>query len=70
MYKTMLLVKELLGSNYHFKQCGEFIKYYNIHFDILIQNKKIMFIRDKRFDKDIIYKDYRTAIYNISNQYS
>lgn len=67
MSKLNYLINELLNSNYKMKNLGDFTKYYDINFDILIHNKKIMFIRDKRFNQDIIYKDYLTAIHNINH---
>lgn len=63
----MLFVKELLSSNYGTYIFEDFVKYYDVNFDILTRNKKIMFIRDKRFNQDVIYKDFNTAISNINN---
>jgi hypothetical protein len=65
-FNDMIMIENIFQSGYDVHNMGGFVKYQNEHFDILLKNKKIIFVRDKRIINNIvIYNDLYTAYVNI-----
>lgn len=65
-FNDMIMIENILQSTYVVHNMDGVVKYQNDNFDILLKNKKIVFVRDKRvLNKLVIYNDLHTAYINI-----
>lgn len=65
-FNDMIMIENILQSRYDIHNMEGFVKYQNENFDILLKNKKTIFVRDKRvLNNIVIYNDLHTAYINI-----